>query len=187
MTAFLFAHLRRHCVGYVALLFSMGGTSYAATNLLPANSVGTKQVINHSLLKADFKAGQLPAGERGPAGPAGSAGIAAVTAVDGPAVTMCASGGGACQIQTATATCPSGSVVVGGGWASTSSNVVVAVARRGSGTTYVVIGVNYSTASHPLTAQAICASGPGVGAGASATNTQVFENALKHAKEAVQR
>jgi hypothetical protein len=32
----------------------------ASSALLPANSVGTKQVINHSLLKKDFKAGQLP-------------------------------------------------------------------------------------------------------------------------------
>lgn len=84
-------HLRHHYVGYVALIFAMGGTSYAAATLLPRNSVGTKQVINHSLLKVDFKAGQLPTGARGPrgaqgpAGPAGAQGPAGATGATGPA------------------------------------------------------------------------------------------------------
>src|SRR5207244_11645893 len=54
-------HLRANTVAYVALSIALSGTSYAAaTKLLPANSVGTHQVINHSLLGRDFKAGQLP-------------------------------------------------------------------------------------------------------------------------------
>jgi hypothetical protein len=71
-----------------ALFVALGGTSVAAVTLvLPRNSVGTAQlksnavnsakVKNASLLKADFAAGQLPAGPAGPAGapgPAGSAG-----------------------------------------------------------------------------------------------------------------
>jgi hypothetical protein len=70
-------HLRRNVVAYLALLFALSSTSYAATTkLLPANSVGTRQVINGSLLKKDFKAGQLPRGKRGPAGPQGIAGPA---------------------------------------------------------------------------------------------------------------
>ena len=53
-------HLRRNLVAYLALLFTLSGTSYAAaTTLLPSNSVGTRQVINGSLLKKDFKSGQL--------------------------------------------------------------------------------------------------------------------------------
>lgn len=61
----------------LALVLSLGGVSYAATKL-PANSVGarelktgavtTRDVKNKSLLAADFKAGQLPAGPSGPAG-----------------------------------------------------------------------------------------------------------------------
>src|SRR6266566_8346943 len=47
----------------------------AAATLLPANSVGTRQVIDHSLLKVDFKAGQLPRGLRGLRGLAGSQGV----------------------------------------------------------------------------------------------------------------
>jgi hypothetical protein len=75
MLASFMKHVRRNLVAYVALLFALSGTSYAAaTKLLPANSVGTKQVINHSLLKKDFKSGQLPRGRRGPLGPAGPAG-----------------------------------------------------------------------------------------------------------------
>jgi hypothetical protein len=55
-------------IATIALLVALGGTGYAAT-LLPANSVGTAQVIDNSLLTKDFKAGQLPAGKPGPAGP----------------------------------------------------------------------------------------------------------------------
>ncbi len=67
----------------LALAIALGGTSYAAMTL-PANSVGTRQikknavtslkVKNGSLLKADFKVGQIPAGPRGPAGSTGPAG-----------------------------------------------------------------------------------------------------------------
>ena len=60
-------------VACLALLIALGGTSYAAVSL-PANSVTTRQVKNHSLLAIDFKRGQLPRGPIGPAGPAGPAG-----------------------------------------------------------------------------------------------------------------
>jgi Collagen triple helix repeat (20 copies) len=79
-------HLRRNLVAYVALLFALGGTSYAAaTTLLPPNSVGTRQVINGSLLKKDFKAGQLPRGARGRRGPVGAAGSTGPAGPAGPA------------------------------------------------------------------------------------------------------
>ena len=61
-------------VASVALLVALGGGAIAATTL-PANSVGTRQVINHSLLKKDFKNGQLPRGKRGPRGPRGLTGL----------------------------------------------------------------------------------------------------------------
>ena len=89
----LVQHVRRNAVAYVALFVALGGTSYAAIKL-PANSVGhsqlrndavtSKEVKNHSLLKVDFKPGQIhngargatgapgPAGAAGPAGPAGA-------------------------------------------------------------------------------------------------------------------
>lgn len=57
----------------LALVIALGGTSYAAIKL-PKNSVTSATVKDRSLLKKDFKTGQLPAGKRGPAGPAGPAG-----------------------------------------------------------------------------------------------------------------
>ncbi len=68
-------------VASIALVVALGGTSVAAVRtLLPANSVGTAQVIDNSLLTKDFKAGQLPAGKQGPAGPSN----AYATSADGP-------------------------------------------------------------------------------------------------------
>jgi hypothetical protein len=70
-------------IAMIALAVALGGTSYAAV-VLPKNSVGTKQlkknavtsakVKNRSLLKVDFKAGQLPAGPRGAKGATGNTG-----------------------------------------------------------------------------------------------------------------
>ena len=87
-----FRHLRSNLIAYAALLVALSGTSYAAADkLLPANSVGTKQVINGALLKKDFKPGQLPRGARGaqgspgPAGQQGVQGPAGAQGVQGPA------------------------------------------------------------------------------------------------------
>src|SRR6478736_2327181 len=156
-------HLRQHFVAYLALFVALGGTSMAASSaLVPKNSVGTRQVINGSLLKKDFKSGQLPRGPQGPAGDPGNQGppgVATVGSVSGPAGPMCANGGGACQVGSSTATCPAGSVVVGGGWTSDSVTVTVPFAARTGGTTYGVIGINYDPADRSITAQAICAVG----------------------------
>ena len=60
----------------LALVVALGGTSYAAIKL-PRNSVSSLQVKDRSLLKKDFRVGQLPAGKKGatgaqgPPGPAG--------------------------------------------------------------------------------------------------------------------
>jgi hypothetical protein len=92
-------------VACLALLVALGGTSVAAVNQLARNSVGTAQlqfgavtnpkirnnavtsikVQNRSLLRADFAAGQLPAGPTGPRGPAGPAGAAGAAGPAGPA------------------------------------------------------------------------------------------------------
>jgi len=70
-------------IACIALVFAMTGAGYAAGMLGP-NTVGTKQlkknavisskVKNGSLLRADFKAGQVPAGPQGPQGVAGAQG-----------------------------------------------------------------------------------------------------------------
>jgi len=70
-------------IACIALAISLSGVSYAAF-VLPANSVGSKQlkknavvsskVEDGSLLRSDFKRGQLPRGTRGPQGSAGPQG-----------------------------------------------------------------------------------------------------------------
>ena len=72
-----------------ALLIVLGGTSYAAVQALPRNSVTSVQVKDHSLLARDFRAGQIPRGPQGPIGPVGPAGP------QGPAGPAGASGAGA--------------------------------------------------------------------------------------------
>lgn len=76
------SYVRQHHVGMLALFVALSGTAYAAT--LPRNSVGTpqlkkdavtsKKVKNASLLRKDFRSGQLPAGPAGPTGPVGPKG-----------------------------------------------------------------------------------------------------------------
>jgi len=73
-------------VACIALAVALGGVGYAAT-VLPANSVGALQlkpnavnsskVLNGSLLRADFKASQVPASPAGAAGPKGDPGAPA--------------------------------------------------------------------------------------------------------------
>jgi hypothetical protein len=77
----------------IALFVALGGGAYAA-GVLPANSVGTKQlkknavtaakVKDGSLLETDFKTGQLPAGARGAAGLKGDTGAKGDTGPAGP-------------------------------------------------------------------------------------------------------
>jgi hypothetical protein len=72
-------------VACLALGVALSGTAYAVTRL-PANSVGTKQVINRSLQQVDFKRGTLlrgPAGARGLQGPKGATGLQGVAGTGG--------------------------------------------------------------------------------------------------------
>jgi hypothetical protein len=80
-------------VACLALAAALGGTGYAAI-VLPANSVGTKQLKNHSvvaakvmphsLLASSFRPGQVPSGPMGPAGPKGADGLAGSAGPAGP-------------------------------------------------------------------------------------------------------
>src|SRR6201986_3229545 len=90
--------LRHHwpkAVAVLALGISLGGTAYASGVLLPPASVGSvqlkrsavtapklaanaitaKAVKRGTLLRADFKAGELPSSHAGPAGHAGAPGV----------------------------------------------------------------------------------------------------------------
>jgi hypothetical protein len=65
--------VRRHHVALLALFVALGGTSIAATTLVPRNSVGSRQVINGSLQRADLskRAVKLLKGNRGAPGAPG--------------------------------------------------------------------------------------------------------------------
>jgi hypothetical protein len=81
-------------VACLALGVALSGSAIAASVALAPNSVGTPQlkpnavtsakVLNGTLVKADFKANQIPAGKTGPAGPAGPAGAAGAAGPAGP-------------------------------------------------------------------------------------------------------
>jgi len=75
-------YLRQHHLGLIAVFIALTGTAYAAT--LPRNSVGTRQVVNHSLLMKDFKSGQLPKGTLGAEGPQGPRGPEGPAGPEGP-------------------------------------------------------------------------------------------------------
>jgi hypothetical protein len=88
-----FLHVRPSpamAVACAALFVSLGGVGYAAI-VLPANSVGTKhlkrnavtsaKVKQHSLLRSDFKRGQIP---RGPQGIQGARGVQGAQGIQGP-------------------------------------------------------------------------------------------------------
>jgi hypothetical protein len=80
----------RHAVALLALFVALSGSSYgayaAATKLLPKNSVGSAQVINGSLQKADLSKKTFAAlkGSRGAQGVPGSAGPAGLPGPQGP-------------------------------------------------------------------------------------------------------
>ena len=148
----MIARLLRHrpspaiVIACVALLIALGGVSYAAT-ALPRNSVGNAQlknnavtsgkVKNHSLLKADFKAGQIPAGPAGPVGPAGAAGAAGARGPTGPA------GSGASNWVIAD---PTGTIVKSSG--------IVAVSHSGVGIYDVTFNRDVSGCAYIATAGA---------------------------------
>jgi len=69
-------HLRGHFVAYLALFFALGGTSVAAVNALPRNSVGSSQIKNGSIQKIDISKKTVSAlrGLRGPRGLTGATG-----------------------------------------------------------------------------------------------------------------
>jgi hypothetical protein len=128
-------------IACVALMVSLGGVSYAA-GVLPKNSVGTAQlkksaitgakVKNRSLMAADFKAGQLPAGPHGPAGlpgpkgdkgdtgAAGAAGISGLEIVVRAPETVPAG-----QHGYGEAYCPTGKKPIGGGGGTTDGGLAI--------------------------------------------------------------
>ena len=63
----LLGHMRAHVIAYLALFFALGGTSIAAVQALPRNSVGSPQIKNRSIQRIDIsrKAVASLRGQRG--------------------------------------------------------------------------------------------------------------------------
>jgi hypothetical protein len=162
-------------ISCLALALVLGGTSYAAALALPKNSVGpaqlktsavttkklapnavtTAKVLNGSLLKADFKAGQLPAGPTGPAGPAGPSGLSGLERVEATSATNSTPG------RTAAMACPAGKRLLGGGARVNPvlPQVAITSSYPGDDNTYQASAreVTATGANWSLTAFAICA------------------------------
>jgi hypothetical protein len=123
-------------VACLALAVALGGTAYAVAKL-PPNSVGTRQVINHSLLRADFARGTLlrgPRGQRGAIGPSGPTGIPVGSVTfrgKGGAISPTAGVG-----TTVITSCPEGTQVLYGGFRVTVP--VYVRADEGSGADWTV-------------------------------------------------
>jgi hypothetical protein len=106
-----------------------------------------------------------PQGPTGPPGPAGAAGgfnPASVSYVSGTPVTLCPfEGGPSCAVGSSTATCPAGTVVVGGGWDGLSSppiSATVGYNKPIGSTQWEVTMVNDAPIGATFAAVAVCAS-----------------------------
>lgn len=132
---------------------------------LPANSVGTRQVKDHSLLAVDFKRGQIPQavmGAPGPQGPQGPPGITSTqTVLSDEAIIW-----DAVPLTTIRATCPSGTILLSGGFVNRGANADIFTSAP-EGNSWVVVarrgadpppgpGGPVSPAPAAVTARAIC-------------------------------
>lgn len=138
----------------------------AAMNLVPRNSVGTLQLRNNAvnaakvrngtLLRADFKAGQIPAGPAGPAGPQGPPGMSALQTV------FTTSAVNSTATRSLSAACPAGKLAVGGGASITPANapgVAVSTSYLGSPSSWNISAreVVGTAANWGLNAVVVCA------------------------------
>jgi hypothetical protein len=160
-------------ISVIALIMATAGVGVAASRL-PANSVGTRELKNHaviaskvkhhSLLAVDFKAGQLPAGEQGPTGntgPTGDTGMQGAPGISGYVQVDAHSALDTTTPKSATALCPTGMKVIGGGVAVPGA-ITVAISNSvplADGTGWTATA--YTTASQipdwSVDARAICA------------------------------
>ena len=123
---------------------------------LKANAVTSVKVKNGSLLRADFRAGQIPAGPAGPAGAQGAPGTSGLQTV------FTTSAINSTATRTLTATCPSGKTALGGGVAvtpTTASEVAITASYLANSTTWTASAqeVNAQIANWGLNVVVICA------------------------------
>jgi hypothetical protein len=136
----LATYLWRHHLALLALFVVLGGTSYAAVNALPKNSVGSKQVINGSLQTLDLsrKARAALKGNRGPRGFTGAQGAKGATGAQGAAGTPGATGPPGTAVAFAHVN-PNGTVD-----AAHSKNITSANVRRAGAGQYCFHGLSFT-------------------------------------------
>ena len=132
------------------------------TTQLRKNAVTSAKVKNHSLLAADFKAGQLPAGAQGPkgdkgdkgdTGPAGPRGISGHETVFGTFNNIGLDGRAQGEVA-----CPAGKKAIGGGWHGNTPLGVEESYAPGDGSTWYVDVKNLGPTPGSFQVFAVCAS-----------------------------
>jgi hypothetical protein len=174
-------------VAAVGLLALIAGGAAAASRYLITSTKQIKPGVLAQLHGARGPSGangaaggagpQGSPGAQGNQGPAGPAGMASVQRVTSPPVAYCSASGGACSVATATASCPTGSVVVGG--AAAANSTYTPISTIASATSYAAVSNDDGPFTGQLTATAICASGPGVQAAASDVSSASASDAAR--------
>ena len=158
-------------VSIAALVVAMGGTGYAATKLsgsnIKAGTITGKQIKTRSLPagKLSAKAIAQLRGAQGPAGPAGPAGAAGADGARGPAgiigfktVSSDVVALPSVAQKQATAKCPAGTIVVGGGVKTSivSPSVAINDSYPDGIDTWIADVTNNSYTAMTFTVRAIC-------------------------------
>lgn len=164
-TALAVAVLGATPVGHAAGKLVLGKGS-VGTSQLKRNAVTSAKVKNRSLLAADFKKGQLPAGPQGPKGdqgprgeqgPKGDPGVAHLSVMNrqGPWTNVPAG-----DTVTATAQCQSGEVATGGGPVGLDPAMTILssnAAEVPTPITWRVTVKNTGGAAHSFSVEVVCA------------------------------
>lgn len=132
-----------------------------------------------------------PRGPRGFTGPAGSFSTSNVIRVAGPTASMCADAGvgASCTVGASTATCPPGSVVLGGGFNGLTNppvSATIAYDYASTSGSWEVVMANQASITASMQPVAECARGGGAAVDKAAVNTQ-FARDLAAARRAVRR
>jgi hypothetical protein len=141
--------------------------------ILPKNSVGAKQlqknsvtglkVMDHSLVAADFKAGQLPAGPQGatgaegPKGDKGDRGDTGAPGISGYQVVSTVANVASGQIGFATAFCPAGKTALAGGFGTLGGMEITASGPTPNHNGWIVAAFNNAAHSQSMSVGAVCA------------------------------
>jgi hypothetical protein len=144
-TALVVAVLGATPVGEAAM--NTVGRNSVGTIHLRTNAVTSIKVRNGSLLRADFRAGQIPAGPAGPSGPAGPAGPPGASGLQTVFTTSAVN---STTTRTLTAVCPSGKVAIGGGVSVTPSTVT----EVGLSTSYLANPTTWTASAREIDATA---------------------------------